>query len=48
METNKADDKSIVASDAYYHGTKADLKPGDLIVPGFNSNYGTRKNAKFI
>ena len=27
----------------YFHGTKADLKPGDLIDPGYNSNYGSRK-----
>jgi hypothetical protein len=32
----------------YFHGTKADLKMGDLIAPGFNSNYGQRKNAKYI
>ena len=32
----------------YFHGTKADLKIGDLISPGFNSNYGERKNAKYI
>lgn len=32
----------------YFHGTKADLKIGDLINPGFNSNYGQRKNARFI
>ena len=32
----------------YYHGTKADLKPGDLMTPGFNSNFGHRKQAKFI
>jgi hypothetical protein len=25
----------------YYHGTRADLKPGDLISVGYNSNYGT-------
>lgn len=25
---------------AYFHGTKADLKPGDLIVPNYGSNYG--------
>lgn len=23
----------------FYHGTKADLKPGDLLTPGFRSNY---------
>jgi rifampin ADP-ribosylating transferase len=32
----------------FYHGTKADLKPGDLIAPGFNSNYGKRKTALYV
>ena len=32
----------------YFHGTKGDLKVGDLIEVGFNSNYGQRKNAKYI
>jgi len=32
----------------YYHGTKADLKTGDPIEPGFVSNYGGRKRAKFV
>ena len=32
----------------YFHGTKADLNVGDLIEPGFNSNYGERKNAEYI
>ena len=32
----------------YYHGTKADLKLGDLIAPGFASNYGTGKRAAFV
>lgn len=32
----------------FYHGTKADLKPGDLIGPGFNSNYGQRKKASYV
>lgn len=26
----------------FYHGTKADLSPGDLISPGYRSNYGAR------
>ena len=30
-----------------YHGTKADLRVGDVFVPGHDSNYGTR-NAKFV
>jgi hypothetical protein len=32
----------------FYHGTKADLKPGDLIEPGYNSNYGRRKRANYV
>jgi len=32
----------------YYHGTKADLRVGDLIAPGYASNYGKRKQANFV
>jgi rifampin ADP-ribosylating transferase len=32
----------------YLHGTKADLKPGDLIEAGRASNYGERKIAAFV
>jgi rifampin ADP-ribosylating transferase len=32
----------------FYHGTRADLKPGDLIVPGYNSNYGKRNKAVYV
>ena len=35
-------------SQTYFHGTKADLKPGDLVEVGFNSNYGEKKNARYI
>lgn len=35
-------------SPTYYHGTKADLKPGDLIGPGYASNYGERKPGNFV
>jgi rifampin ADP-ribosylating transferase len=31
-----------------YHGTRADLKPGDLIEAGHNSNYGKRSKASFV
>jgi hypothetical protein len=34
-----------LSSQRFYHGTKADLKPGDLIEPGYTSNYGERKAA---
>lgn len=32
----------------YYHGTKAALQHGNLLAPGFASNYGDRKRAAFI
>ncbi|WP_435406638.1 NAD(+)--rifampin ADP-ribosyltransferase [Pedobacter aquatilis] len=32
----------------FYHGTKASLQLGDLIEPGFNSNYGSQNKAKFV
>lgn len=32
----------------WYHGTKADLQPGDLIMPGRASNYGTRRASNFV
>src|SRR5690606_7706769 len=37
-----------LTSQRFYHGTKADLKPGDLIAPGKNSNYGKRKQAAYV
>jgi rifampin ADP-ribosylating transferase len=39
---------ATVFAQTYFHGTKADLTPGDLIGAGFNSNYGQKKNAKYI
>jgi rifampin ADP-ribosylating transferase len=35
-------------SGPFYHGTKADLKPGDLLEPGYSSNYGEGKKANFV
>ena len=32
----------------YYHGTRADLRPGDLIEAGFSSNYGARKKGSWV
>lgn len=53
MEQNKEEDKLNVKgakpfAQTYFHGTRADLKVGDLIEVGFNSNYGQQKNAKYI
>jgi rifampin ADP-ribosylating transferase len=32
----------------FYHGTKADLRPGDLIVPGHTSNFGEGHEANHV
>ena len=32
----------------FYHGTKASMKPGDLIEPGFSSNYGAGKKGSWV
>jgi hypothetical protein len=53
MESNRHEDKSNktpddLGSQQFYHGTKASLKHGDLVEPGFNSNYGTGKKASYI
>jgi rifampin ADP-ribosylating transferase len=37
-----------VEAPTYYHGTKADLRAGDLIEAGRVSNYGSRNKANFI
>lgn len=53
MEPNSSEAKPEEAtndlnSQPFYHGTKADLKQGDLIAAGYNSNYGTRKKASYV
>ena len=36
------------ANTVFYHGTRADLKPGDLIAAGYTSNYGSRRKANWV
>ena len=53
MEHNKKEQKpsgqgATPFAQTYFHGTKTELKVGDLIEVGFNSNYGQKKDAKFI
>src|SRR5437868_7309205 len=36
------------AGQIFYHGTRADLSAGDLLSPGYASNYGARKKASWI
>jgi rifampin ADP-ribosylating transferase len=52
-QSNRMNEKPISAHDdlvsqRFYHGTKADLKPGDLIEPGYDSNFGKRKKAVYV
>lgn len=53
MEQNKKEQGSdpqaaTPFAQTYFHGTKADLRVGDRIEVGYNSNYGQRKNAAYI
>ncbi|KAA1424800.1 NAD(+)--rifampin ADP-ribosyltransferase [Mumia zhuanghuii] len=32
----------------FFHGTKADLRPGELLAPGYASNFGRRATASFL
>jgi len=49
MENNNSNGQgSTPFSQTYFHGTKTDLKIGDFIEVGNNSNFGQRKNAKYI
>ena len=34
---------AVDATPPFYHGTRAELRPGDLLSPGFQSNYADRK-----
>ena len=50
IETNS---EPMAASDnmiprQFYHGTRADLKPGDLIAAGNSSNYGAGEQASWV
>ncbi len=44
------DKKKLYTNDEgpFYHGTKADLKAGDLLEPGYSSNFGKRKKANYV
>ncbi|HBR02723.1 MAG TPA: NAD(+)--rifampin ADP-ribosyltransferase [Ruminiclostridium sp.] len=57
IETNKEEAAELTAplqseealdSGPFYHGTKADLKPGDLLEPGYSSNYGEQRKANYV
>jgi hypothetical protein len=35
-------------SGPFYHGTRAELKPGDSLEPGYDSNFGERRKANYV
>ena len=41
-------EKFIFSPGTYFHGTKADLKTGDLLTNGFCSNYDKNRIAKYV
>lgn len=45
METEYSE---ILDKGPFYHGTKADLQPGELIVSGNRSNYGKKDKANYV
>lgn len=45
---NSNESRATPFAQTFFHGTKADLRVGDLIEVGFASNFGQRNNAKYI
>jgi rifampin ADP-ribosylating transferase len=41
-------DNRVLDFGPFFHGTKADLKIGDLLKPGHSSNYSERKKANYV
>jgi len=48
MMKSEATPSSVQDLGPFYHGTKAELKPGDLLKPGYHSNFGERREANFL
>ncbi|CAN5404624.1 NAD(+)--rifampin ADP-ribosyltransferase [soil metagenome] len=48
IESNSNELSLSPFSQTYFHGTKTDLKIGDFIEIGLDSNYGQKKKAKYI
>lgn len=47
-ESNQLPVEGLHDAGPFYHGTKADMKIGDLLEPNFSSNYGVRKKANYV
>ncbi len=40
--------RSVLDDGPFFHGTKVDLQPGDLLAPGYASNFGARAVANYV
>jgi len=45
---NEATRPALQEPGPFYHGTKADLKPGEVLQPGYSSNFGKRRKANYV
>lgn len=45
---NESKPSEVTDLGPFYHGTKADLHPGDLLGPGYSSNFGERRKANYV
>src|SRR4051812_476229 len=45
---NEPTPRTVQDPGPFFHGTKADLKPGDLLQPGYQSNFGERRKANYV
>lgn len=48
MCNDKISDAAVLDLGPFFHGIKADLQTGDLLEPGFCSNYGSQQKANFV
>ena len=46
--TTQIQNNKAIDSGPFYHGTKADLKPNDLLSPNHNTNYDESKKANYV
>jgi hypothetical protein len=48
MTENEPTPPAVQDPGPFYHGTKADLRPGDVLQPGYRSNFGAGRKANYI
>ena len=46
--TNEPTPPAVHEPGPFHHGTRADLSPGDLLQPGYSSNFGERRTANYV